>query len=210
MSGARPLHPDRPGRGAAQAGGRGTSAFAAAAWCVLVRRPRTTSRCCSSASWCAAASTRSSSGSTSSRPTSAAWTSASRMSGNFDFSTGDPRLAIGIAARNMSAAAFKQMWPAFVNPTGARLGASSIIVSGTVERLEIATNAPLSTAAAGRPAGARRRPVGRDRHHRHRWCARSTGLPPIRDADLSRRVNGRTVDDHARPRHRRAAVRAGG
>src|SRR5215831_11330304 len=36
-------------------------------------------------------------------------------SGYVDFSTSDPRLAIGAASRNMSIAAFKQMWPVFVN-----------------------------------------------------------------------------------------------
>src|ERR1700681_2413091 len=38
------------------------------------------------------------------------------MSGNLDFSSPDPRVAIGMAARNISAAAFKQMWPPFINP----------------------------------------------------------------------------------------------
>ncbi|HEV7984481.1 MAG TPA: hypothetical protein VGP86_16445, partial [Xanthobacteraceae bacterium] len=38
------------------------------------------------------------------------------MSGNLDFSTPDPRLAIGLATRNISFAAFKQLWPPFINP----------------------------------------------------------------------------------------------
>src|SRR5258708_26015089 len=38
------------------------------------------------------------------------------MSGNLDFSTPDPRLAIGLATRNISLAAFKQLWPPFIHP----------------------------------------------------------------------------------------------
>src|SRR5215472_15030859 len=38
------------------------------------------------------------------------------ISGNLDYSSSDPRLNIGVAARKLSLAAFKQMWPALIIP----------------------------------------------------------------------------------------------
>jgi hypothetical protein len=112
-------------------------------------------------------------------------------SGYVDFSTSDPRIAIGTASRNMSVAAFKQMWPVFVN-TPVRDWTLEHLVSGSVERIEIATNANLSAFEKGGPpvpddglsveivtSGTVIRPVNE--------------LPPIHDADLVTRVVGRNV-----------------
>lgn len=112
-------------------------------------------------------------------------------SGYVDFSTADPRLAVGAASRNMSIAAFKQMWPVFVN-TPVRDWVLGHLISGSVERIEIATNANMSAFEKGGPpvpddglsveivtSGTVVRPV--------------TELPPIRDADLVTRVSGKNV-----------------
>ena len=112
-------------------------------------------------------------------------------SGYVDFSTSDPRLAVGAASRNMSIAAFKQMWPVFVN-TPVRDWVLEHLVSGSVEKIEIATNANMSAFEKGGPpvpddglsveivtSGTVVRPV--------------TELPPIRDADLITRVVGKNV-----------------
>src|ERR1700722_8192842 len=72
------------------------------------------------------------------------------LSGYIDFSTGDPRIAIGAAGRNMSMATFKQVWPAFVNAP-VHVWADKRDVGGTVDRVEIATDAPLSSLQNGGP-----------------------------------------------------------
>jgi hypothetical protein len=112
-------------------------------------------------------------------------------SGYVDFSTSDPRIVIGAAGRNMTAAAFKQIWPVFVN-TPVRNWTLDHLLAGSVERVEIATNAPLSTFQFGGPPvpddglsveivtnGTVIRPVDT--------------LPPIHDADMITRVTGRNV-----------------
>ena len=86
------------------------------------------------------------------------------MSGKFDYG-GEPRLAVGIACNPMSAAAFKRLWPAFLSPK-VRDWVVEHVVSGNVERLDIATNATIAHAADRRPADAGRRPVDRDRRQR--------------------------------------------
>jgi len=112
-------------------------------------------------------------------------------SGYVDFSTSDPRLVIGAASRNMSIAAFKQLWPVFMN-TPVRDWTLEHLVSGTVEKFEVATNANMSAFEKGGPpvpddglsveivtSGTVVRPV--------------TELPPIHDADLITRVSGKNV-----------------
>ena len=111
------------------------------------------------------------------------------VSGNLDYSTSDPRLTLGIAANRMSVAAMKKLWLFCITPK-VRVWVDDHVVSGTVERLSIATNAPLSTLRTSGPpvpddglsieiagSGVEVRPVD--------------GLPPIRDADLTLRVSGR-------------------
>jgi hypothetical protein len=113
------------------------------------------------------------------------------MSGSLDFSTPDPRLAIGMAARNMTAATFKQMWPVFVNPK-VREWVMENMSGGSVERVEIATNAPFSTLKSSGP------PIPDDGLSIQVVTSGTTvraveSLPPIRDADLVTRVKGRNV-----------------
>jgi hypothetical protein len=111
------------------------------------------------------------------------------VSGNLDYSTSDPRLTLGVAANRMSVAAMKKLWLFCITPK-VRSWVDDHVMSGTVERLAIATNAPLSTLRTSGPpipddglsieivgGGVEIRPVD--------------GLPPIRDADLTLRVGGR-------------------
>jgi hypothetical protein len=112
------------------------------------------------------------------------------LSGKIDYGN-EPRLALGIAGNPMSAAAFKRLWPSFVSPK-VREWVIDHLASGTVTRMDIATNAPFAAMQPNGPpmpeeglsieivgTGATLRPV--------------TGLPPIRDADLNVRVTGRAA-----------------
>jgi Protein of unknown function len=111
------------------------------------------------------------------------------ISGNLDYSTDDPRLTLGVAGNRMSVATMKKLWPFFLNPK-VRNWVYEHVESGTVERMSIATNAPMSTLRTTGPPipedglsidlvsnGVVIHPV--------------TGLPAIRDADLTLRVAAR-------------------
>jgi hypothetical protein len=113
------------------------------------------------------------------------------ISGNVDYSSGDPRLVLGVAGNRMSVSAMKKLWPFFVTPK-VRDWVEEHISGGTVERMAIATNAPMSTLRASGPPipddglsieitgnGAELRPV--------------EGLPVIHDADLAVTIVGRKV-----------------
>jgi hypothetical protein len=113
------------------------------------------------------------------------------FSGALDYSTSDLRLEAGLAGTRMSASSLKRIWPVFVQ-TKVRKWVIDNISGGTVERLEIATNAPLATLRSGGPpvpddgvsiellsSGVLLRPI--------------KTLPVIRDADLVLHVKGRKV-----------------
>jgi hypothetical protein len=113
------------------------------------------------------------------------------LSGGIDYSTADPRLAIGVAGKRMTLSAFKRMWPALVQP---RLRAWVVerVTGGMVEQMALATNAPLSTLMPGGP------PVPDDGLFVNMVTSGNTlhlvdGLPALRDADLTTRVVGRTA-----------------
>jgi len=113
------------------------------------------------------------------------------LSGSIDFSTPDPRLAIGVAGTRMTVSAFKRLWPALVTPR-LRSWVVERIVGGTVERVVIATNAPLSTMEPGGP------PLPDDGLSIELVTSGSTlrvldNFPALRDADLTTRVQGRTA-----------------
>jgi hypothetical protein len=113
------------------------------------------------------------------------------LSGNLDFSTSDPRLAIGMAARKMPLAAFRQMWPPFINPA-VRTWIIERARGGIIEQGEIATNAPISTMRSGGP------PVPDDGLSIQIVTSGTTvrpfdQLPEIRDADLVTRIKGRNA-----------------
>jgi hypothetical protein len=113
------------------------------------------------------------------------------ISGNLDYASGDPRLTLGVAGNRMSVAALKKLWPFCVTPK-VRTWVEEHILSGTIERMVIATNAPMSTLRSNGPPvpedglaieitgnGAEIRPV--------------EGLPSIRDADINVRISGRSA-----------------
>ena len=113
------------------------------------------------------------------------------LTGSLDFSGDDPRVALGIASTPMSVAALKRLWPVTAAPK-VRAWVEDHILAGTIERLDISTNAPWSTLRSSGPPvpddglliqiaghGAEVRPV--------------EGLPAIRDADVNVRVSGRTA-----------------
>jgi len=113
------------------------------------------------------------------------------LSGAIDFSTADPRIQIGVAATKMTVSAFKRLWPALVTPK-LRSWVVERIAGGIVERLVVATNAPLSTLEPGGP------PLPDDGLSIDMVTTGNTvravdNLPALRDADLVTRVQGRTA-----------------
>jgi len=111
------------------------------------------------------------------------------LSGIADYSSGDLHLAAGVAATRMSADALKRLWPVFIAPK-VRDWFNEHLVSGNVERVVIAVNAPLNTLKASGPllpddglslealaTNCVIRPV--------------QGLPALRDADLTVHIVGR-------------------
>jgi hypothetical protein len=113
------------------------------------------------------------------------------LSGAIDYSTSDPRLAIGAVGTRMTVSAFKRLWPALVTPQ-LRSWVVDRITGGIVERVVIATNAPFSTLEPGGP------PVPDDGLSVDVVTSGNTirpvdGLPVLRDADLTTRVQGRTA-----------------
>jgi hypothetical protein len=113
------------------------------------------------------------------------------LRGTIDYSDGDARLDFGVAGTRMPVAAMKRLWPVFAAPK-VRAWVDEHVRNGTVERLAIATNAPISTLKSSGPPvpdeglaieivghGAEIRPV--------------EGLPSIRDADFNVRITGRTA-----------------
>ena len=112
------------------------------------------------------------------------------LSGHVEFGN-EPRLALGIAGNQMPVAALKRLWPAFVAPK-VRDWLVQHIDSGTVERLDIATNMPLATLPPTGP------PVPEDGLSidisvTNMAMRPVEGLPAIREADLTARITGRTA-----------------
>ncbi len=113
------------------------------------------------------------------------------LTGSLDFSSADPRLAIGVAGTRMKLSTMKQLWPSFINP-GVRQWVEDHTTGGTVERVVIATNAPLATLRRGGP------PVPDDGllveiQTRDTLIKPIESLPEIRDADLNVRITGQSA-----------------
>jgi hypothetical protein len=111
------------------------------------------------------------------------------LTGNVDFSTNDPRLTFGIAGTRMPLEAMKKLWPSFANAQ-VRNWVLEHITSGDVERVVIATNAPLSAFKRGGP------PVPDDGlaidiSARNASLQPLATLPAIEDADVVVKVSGR-------------------
>jgi hypothetical protein len=113
------------------------------------------------------------------------------LSGAIDYSTSDPRIALGVAGTRMTVSAFKRLWPALVTPR-LRSWVVERVAGGMVDRIVVATNAPLSTFEPGGP------PVPDDGLSVELVTSGNTlsvvdGLPPLKDANLNVRVQGRTA-----------------
>lgn len=112
------------------------------------------------------------------------------MSGRFDFG-GEPHLALGIAGNPMSVSSFKRLWPSFVTPK-VRDWVLDHLVSGTVSRLDIATNASIAQMQPTGPPmpddGLAVEIVGSNVAIRP-----VAGLPAIQNADVTVRVNPRSA-----------------
>ncbi|MBM3530830.1 MAG: DUF3971 domain-containing protein [Alphaproteobacteria bacterium] len=112
------------------------------------------------------------------------------LSGKMNYGN-DPRLAVGLAGNQMSAGALQRLWPTFIAPK-VRDWVVQHIVSGTVERIDIATNTSLASLQPGGPPisdeGLAIEIVGRNA-----VLNPVAGLPPIRDADMRVRANGRSA-----------------
>jgi hypothetical protein len=112
------------------------------------------------------------------------------FSGSMTFGP-NPMLALGIAANQVPASAAKRLWPALVAP-GTRGWAMERVESGVIERILIALNVPLLS-------------IGKrgfelpDEAVRLEFTANSAvfrtraDLPPVRDAQVSGTVTGRTA-----------------
>jgi hypothetical protein len=111
-------------------------------------------------------------------------------SGSLEYS-GEPRLTLGMAATPMPVSALKRIWPVLVTPE-VREWLIERVERGSVQRLDIAVNAPTHTLVRGGPpipddglsvnfaaTGLTIRPVD--------------DIPAVRDADMKGRVSGRTV-----------------
>ncbi len=113
------------------------------------------------------------------------------LSGAIDFSSADPRLSLGAVGTRMTVSAFRRLWPALITPR-LRSWVVERITGGMVERVEVATNAPLSTLEPGGP------PLPDDGLSIDLITSGNTlrvvdGLPALRDASLSAHVQGRTA-----------------
>lgn len=112
-------------------------------------------------------------------------------SGSIDYS-GEARLKLGMAATPMPVSVLKRIWPVLIVPE-VREWITERVDRGTVQRLDIAVNAPVHTLVRGGPPipddglsvnflanGLTVRPVD--------------DMPLVRDADMKGRVSGRTVN----------------
>lgn len=113
------------------------------------------------------------------------------LSGTLDYAGGDPRLAAGLAGTRMKVSTMKKLWPSFVAPP-IRAWIEDHLGSGTVERMVIATNAPMSTLKSSGPpvpeGGLSIEVTTTDTVLRP-----IEGLPQISEADLNVRITGRTA-----------------
>ncbi|AXK80403.1 hypothetical protein DW352_07660 [Pseudolabrys taiwanensis] len=110
------------------------------------------------------------------------------VTGSFDFSTPDPQLAFGVAANRMPIAVMKRVWPVFA-ATDVRSWVLDHISSGTVERILIAGNAPLSQYDEKGPPMAEEA-LSVDVETSDTTLKPVPDLPAIRDADLTVRITG--------------------
>lgn len=113
------------------------------------------------------------------------------FSGSLDLSTADPRLAFGVAGNRMPTWAMKRLWPPFIAPN-VRNWAGEHVSGGTVERVVVAGNAPLSEFSPGGVAMPEDG-LSVDIETSGTTLKPLDNLPAIRDADLAVHVTGRNA-----------------
>lgn len=111
------------------------------------------------------------------------------MSGSIDYAGADPQIGLGVAATRMSALTFKRIWPIFVAPD-VRAWVAGSLFGGVIDRIVVATNAPLSTLRRGGP------PIPDDGLSVEIAASNAIlrpidSLPMLREADVRVRVVGR-------------------
>jgi len=110
------------------------------------------------------------------------------VSGSFDYASADPQLAFGVAANRMPIAVMKRVWPVFA-ATDVRSWVVDHISAGTVERILIAGNAPLSQYDENGPPMVDEA-LSVDIETSDTTLKPVSDLPAIRDADLAVRITG--------------------
>ena len=112
------------------------------------------------------------------------------LSAEVDYSEAEPRLSMGVIGTRMTVLTLKRLWPAFIVPP-LRAWVIDHFPSGTVEHLEIATDAPWNTLKPGGP------PVpdgGMSGEISGTVSLKPIDtLPAIRDANLVAKFTGRTA-----------------
>ena len=113
------------------------------------------------------------------------------VTGSFDYSTAEPRLAFGVAGTRMPFSVLKRMWP-ILAATSVRQWVEEHMSGGIVEHVVVAGNAPLADFKANGP------PTPEDGLSIEIETSGTTlqpvaALPPIRDADLAVRITGRSA-----------------
>jgi hypothetical protein len=113
------------------------------------------------------------------------------FSGSLDMSSDNQRLAFGVAGNRMPTWALKRLWPAFIAPN-VRRWAADHVSGGTVERVVVAGNAPLSEFNPSGPPMAEDG-LSVDIETSGTAIKPLEKLPAIRDADLAIHVTGRNA-----------------
>jgi hypothetical protein len=113
------------------------------------------------------------------------------VTGHFDWEGDEPKIAFGVAGTRMPMNVMKRLWPVFIS-TNVRAWVNERISAGTVERVLIAGSGPLNVFTD--PAV----PLPDDSLSIEMETSGTTiepvpKLPPIHDADLSVRIDGRAA-----------------
>ena len=111
------------------------------------------------------------------------------MSGAADYSSGALRLNAGFAGKRMSVEDLKRLWPVFIVPK-VRAWFEQRLLSGTVDHITIAVNAPLNTLRAGGPP-VPENGLSIDATATDCLIQPVDGLPALEDADLTVHIVGR-------------------
>jgi hypothetical protein len=113
------------------------------------------------------------------------------LNGSLDWGSPEPRLTFGVAGTRMPFPVMKRLWPVFAAPN-VRRWVDERMSGGTAERVLIAGNATLK-ALTEKSIAFRDEALSIEIETTGTSLQPVAKLPPIRDADLSLRVTGRTA-----------------